>query len=453
MSKVWQKGQSDKLDPYIESYEIGSDYIYDGKLFRYELCATAAHSIMLKSINILNDKELMDIKREIKRLANSNGNEIILDNGDEDIHSKIENILTSTIGETGKKIHTGRSRNDQVQVVMRMFEKENLIRISLDYIDLLKDFIVFAQGSGKIILPGYTHTKQAMLSTVGFWITAFIESGLDNLNIMDNVFSIIDSNPLGSGSGFGVPVPLDRDLTTSLLGFGKTQMNPAHVQNSRGKYESYLIDSFWNIMNDFSRMAADLLMYNMDELLFVKTGNSITTGSSIMPQKRNLDVMELVRARTLVMLSYSTLVKNLSSGIHSGYNRDLQETKEPVFKSVELIKATIKAVSVVIKHIDFDEAAIRKSLSKGIFATDIAFDNLSSGMPFRDSYKSAAKKIEEIVISDVLVRESIYKRNSPGSPITIDYANYSGHLEKFQTIWKSRLDVFHKKMDSLIESD
>lgn len=299
--KVWQK-DGIGLHPEIESYEVGKDYLYDGLLFKYELAASQAQAIMLNRIGILNKQEFNDVENEIKNLYKKYGNFIELTIEDEDIHSKLENILTGQIGETGKKIHTGRSRNDQVMVVMRLFEKESLFSVSLELTELMESLIGLAEKEGDKVLPGYTHTKQAMLINVKFWASAFIESSFDNLKVIKNVLNLIDSNPLGSGSGFGVPIPLDRELTASLLGFSRVQKNPMAVQNSRGKYEGMIIDALWNIMNDFSRMASDLLLYNMDELLYVKTNSIITTGSSIMPQKRNLDVMELLRARASVML-------------------------------------------------------------------------------------------------------------------------------------------------------
>ena len=447
--KVWQK-DGIGLHPEIESYEVGKDYLYDGLLFKYELAASQAQAIMLNRIGILNKQEFNDVENEIKNLYKKYGNFIELTIEDEDIHSKLENILTGQIGETGKKIHTGRSRNDQVMVVMRLFEKESLFSVSLELTELMESLIGLAEKEGDKVLPGYTHTKQAMLINVKFWASAFIESSFDNLKVIKNVLNLIDSNPLGSGSGFGVPIPLDRELTASLLGFSRVQKNPMAVQNSRGKYEGMIIDALWNIMNDFSRMASDLLLYNMDELLYVKTNSIITTGSSIMPQKRNLDVMELLRARASVMLSYSNNVKSIINGLISGYNRDIQETKEPVFKAFELVLSSIKTVKVVLKNIEFDEAAIRKCLSGGIFATDIAFEAVGRGVPFRDAYKLAAENIDKIELNEETIKDSIKKRVSPGSPVTIDLEEYKTALREENTFFNKTLKTFQSKLYKLI---
>ncbi len=448
--KIWQKNQTGKLHPEVESFEVGTDYIYDGRLFKYEIAASHAHAKMLNKIGILDDAEMQSISKALKELYGKYGDFIELTVQDEDIHSKLENLLTQSLGETGKKIHTGRSRNDQIMVVMRLFEKENLLLTGLELISLLETIVDFCRREGEKILPGYTHSKQAMLINVKTWALAFIESGIDNLSVIKNTVELIDSNPLGTGSGFGVPIPLDRRMTADLLGFSRIQENPVSVENSRGKYEGIIIDAFWNIMNDFSRIAADMLLYNLDELLYMKTNQVITTGSSIMPQKTNLDVMELMRARTSIMLGYSNTVKNICSGILSGYNRDLQETKEPVFKAVALVQNSIKTLKIVFENIEFDEQAVKKNLSKGIFATDIAFEAVGRGMPFRDAYRLAANQIEGISINDKTIKDSLNNRVSQGSPVTIDLEKYEHHIAEEKEYMDKGYRFLTDKLNSLL---
>jgi argininosuccinate lyase len=420
MAKVWDKGNAGKLDPVIESYTVGNDYKIDGRFLKYELDSSLAHAMMLNKIGVLSANELSQIETEIRAIRDKYGEYVGLDVSDEDIHSWLETRLIEKIGDTGKKLHTGRSRNDQILTVIRLFEKDSLTGI----INLYKSFLLKLAGLGKrdgeIPIPGYTHTKQAMLLTVKMWVAGFIEAGLDNIEFIKSIIKLVDSNPLGTGSGFGVPLPLDRKLTAELMGFSRVLESPVYAQNSRGKIEGLVIDSLWCIMNDFSRMASDLLLFNMDELGYVKASDAITTGSSIMPQKRNLDVLELVRARTNVMLSYSNIVKNIASGIISGYNRDMQETKEPLVNAFNLAESTIRAMDTVIDNIRFEEGAVKRSLDKGIFATDIAFKKVGEGMPFREAYKFAASSIEQIEINDKTIRESIDGRMSQGSHPTID---------------------------------
>ncbi len=450
LSKVWQKKASDRLDPVIESYEIGSDRELDGRLFVYELASTNAHARMLARIGVLSRREQSLIAGRIRALHRKYGNTVTLEDGDEDIHSKLESLLTAALGETGKKIHTGRSRNDQVITVLRLFEKEELIRTALDLTDWMEAAVALIRREGGKILPGYTHTKQAMLMTVGFWAGACLEGASDNLRHLRSVLSLIDSNPLGSGSGFGIPLPLDRKMTARLLGFSRVQDNPMAVQNSRGKFEALVIDALWNVLHDFSRMAADLLLFNMDELLYVQPAPSITTGSSVMPQKRNLDVLELVRARTSQMLSFSTAVKSLVTGLHSGYNRDLQETKEPVFRAFRLARESIRAMTVVFRNISFNEKAVESRLSKGIFATDLAFQAVAEGIPFRDAYRHAAGMIENISVDPSLIRSSIRKRVSPGSPGTVSSAKYDRIRKKLSGEFRREMKTLTEHLNALL---
>lgn len=458
MAKVWKKDDGTGLDPMIEKYEAGTDVHYDGQLFGYELMATAAHAKMLEKINILTADELSKVLKEIARLLNNSpklyfGPWIELKVEDEDIHSKVENLLTESLGDIGKKIHTGRSRNDQVLVVTRLFEKHTLMSIAKDYQKFLLQLCEFAKKEGHKVLPGYTHTKQAMLMTVGMWIGGFIESGIQNLKFLEYLYSMVDQNPLGTASGFGVPIPLDRQMTTELLGFSKILENPMYAQNSRGKMESLLVDGYWTIMHDFSRMSRDLLMFNMDEFLFVETNDKITTGSSIMPQKKNFDVLELVRARANLMLSYSNTLKTLTTGLISGYHRDLQETKEPFMKASGLISDTLKVMKVVFENIEFNEEAAIASLTPGIFATDIAFKAVAGGMPFRDAYKKAAKEIENIEVNEETIRRSIDERVSPGAPSTYKPERFDDFKEEIMSEYDSRTDIEKKIVDEDEETE
>ena len=450
MAKVWSKGKGQSLDPDVEKYEIGTDRTLDPRLFKYELASSLAHAMMLAKIGVLSDNELALVKTEIRRLYKEHGDTIPLEDGEEDIHSKLESLLTASLGETGKKIHTGRSRNDQVMVVTRLFEKEEILKTGRAYGTLLDTIIKWIKREGKKILPGYTHTKQAMLITAGFWAMSFVESGFDNLNSLLACLHLLNQNPLGSGSGFGVPLPLDREMTASLLGFERVQQNAMYVQNSRGKFEIAIIDTLWNIMHDFSRIAADMLIYNMDELLFLRTDAAITTGSSIMPQKRNLDVMELMRARTHRVAALSSELKSMVSGLHSGYNRDLQETKGPVFEAFEIVNTSIRALNVVFEHIAIDEDAVKARLSKGIFATDIAFQAVADGMPFRDAYKKAAAEMERISVDDATIQKSIKERISPGAPVTVNTNKASDALSRHQESWANLKQDFDARLRNLL---
>lgn len=439
MAKVWEKKGAGKLDPVIESYTVGSDWLLDGKLFRYEVEATVAHSKMLQAIGILTESERDSVVGECERLLEKYGGTIELTVADEDIHSKLENLLTEALGDVGKKVHTGRSRNDQVLVVMRLYEKERVASIATRTMNFIEALIELYDRDGSVILPGYTHTKQGMLTTAGAWAHAFVESVLDDLAILDSVYRLIDQNPLGTASGYGAPVALDRQMTTELLGFARTQESAIYAHNSRGKFEAVIVDSLWNIQNDLARMARDLIQYNMDELGFVTASDAVTTGSSIMPQKRNLDPCELVRARTSVLAGYSVQLKTLVAGLTSGYHRDLQETKEPVMRSFDIVESSLEAMTVVVRNVRFEAAAVKRALTPGIFATDIAFAETAKGAPFRDAYRIAAGSIETIVVNDAAIEASLDARVSPGSPKTLTRETLVQGLETVQAVWGGRI--------------
>ncbi len=438
MGKVWEKKNAGSLDPVVESYTVGQDWLLDGRLFGYEVEATVAHAKMLYSIGILSEKEADSIEKECSRLLAQFGNTIELKVSDEDIHSKLEHLLTAALGETGKKVHTGRSRNDQVLVVLRLYMKDRIAAVAGKTIGMVRKLAGLFAGEGKKVLPGYTHTKQAMLITAGTWAHAFAGSAFDNLAVLDSAYRLVDQNPLGAGSGFGVPIPLDREMTTDLLGFSRVQENVVYAQNSRGKFEAFVVDVLWQIQCDLSRMAADLIQYNMDELAYLVASDSITTGSSIMPQKRNLDPCELLRARGSVLLACSTQIKSILAGLTSGYHRDLQETKEPLMKAFETVESSLDVMTVVLGNIRFDEEAVKRLLTPGIFATDIAFKEVGKGVPFRDAYRIAAERIAEIEVNDQTIAASIDERVSPGSPKTLTMESLDMGIQAAEAVWGSR---------------
>lgn len=451
MGKVWEKG-GEKLHPAVEAYEVGQDYLLDGKLYFYEMAASIAHATMLHTIGILNTEEYQKIRKTITELFHLHGKNIPLSISDEDIHSKLEQQLTERLGEIGKKIHTGRSRNDQVLVVLRLYEKDHLITVAQKAVALLQTMIEIGKKYYTLPLPGYTHTKQAMLMTAGFWMAGFIEMGMDNLSHLKSVYTIIDANPLGTGSGFGVPLPLDRDLTTRLLGFRRLNYSPLAVQNSRGKIEAIIVDTLWNWMHDASRLATDLLLWNMDELLFIETNAAITTGSSLMPQKRNLDIAELIRARASIVQGYSQQIKSITIGLPSGYNRDMQETKEPLMRSFEIVTETLNVLPIVLENIHFNEENIRRSLSKGLFATDLVFEFVKSGTPFRDAYRNAAQAMSNLKVTEQTIQESLEKRVSPGSPLTYNYDTLKKALHEQEIFWTQEHEIFHQKLEKLFDN-
>ncbi|MFH1218687.1 MAG: lyase family protein, partial [Candidatus Peregrinibacteria bacterium] len=303
--KLWYKKKTISIDPLVEEYNAGDDILYDQELIPYDMEGSFAYGKMLHRHKILNNKELNNLKKglnEITKLYNQGKFTLTLE--DEDCHTKIENYLTQHYGDIGKKIHTARSRNDQVLVTMRLFMKDKLKELKKHAINLTNDLIDQAKKYEFVPMPGYTHMQKAMPTTLGTWFGAFAESLLDDIKLLDSINNIlVDQNPLGSGAGYGSPFAFDRDKLSKDLNFKRTQNNVIYCHNSRGKIEGMVLEACSQIMLTLNRLACDLLFYTTQECKFFDIPDQVSTGSSIMPQKKNLDVAELIRGRTATVIA------------------------------------------------------------------------------------------------------------------------------------------------------
>ncbi|KUK55318.1 MAG: Argininosuccinate lyase, partial [Marinimicrobia bacterium 46_47] len=346
--KLWQKGYT--LNSRIEAFTVGEDYLIDQKLVDYDCLASKAHAAMLCKIGILTDDELEKILNELDRIIELNHNgRFPVTLKDEDCHTAIENRLTESLGETGKKIHTGRSRNDQVLAALRLYYKDRLMHLKDELKSLKKAVDKLIESSGSIPIPGYTHTRKAMPSSVGLWAGALSEALEDDLLQLESVYALVDQSPLGSGAGYGVPLNLDREMVAEELGFSKIQKNPVYVQSSRGKFEAALLHLAGFILFDANKTATDLILFTLPDFGFFELPETFLTGSSIMPQKKNPDVLELIRANYHVVLGYEMQVKSLIGNLISGYHRDFQLLKEPVMKSLEILLETVSILTLVFE--------------------------------------------------------------------------------------------------------
>jgi argininosuccinate lyase len=390
--KLWQKNY--KLNKEIEKFTVGNDFLLDKKLVKYDCIASIAHAKMLKKIGILNASELNKIIKglnEIIKLDQKDKFNINLE--DEDCHTAIEKYLTKKFGNAGKKIHTARSRNDQVLTALRLYEKEELKEIKELLSQYKGSLLATTKKYGKIKIPGYTHMQKAMPTDVKTWLGSFISSLEDNLKLLDAVYSIIDKSPLGSAAGFGVPsLKIDKKMTASLMGFSEAIDNPMYAQLSRGKLEATILHLLGQIMLDLNKLATDLMLFNMQEFGFISLPKEFCTGSSIMPQKKNPDVLESIRAKYHVVLGEEFKVKSMISNLISGYNRDLQLTKEPVINSMETAKSCIKMMVLVVSKIKIDEKKCKEALTKELYATEEAYKLVKEGAPFREAYKKVSRK-------------------------------------------------------------
>lgn len=419
--KLWQKNKI-KTNPLVEKYTVGDDYIFDNKLTLYDIKASQAHAEGLKKIKIISETELKKIKSVLSQLTTEVKNgKIIVTAADEDCHTLIEAYLTKKLGDIGKKIHTGRSRNDQILVATRLYLLSELQHIQNGLEKLIKKYSLLAKKYATVPLPGYSHTQQAMLSSVGHYLSSFAESLTDDLAIVNFTSHFLSKNPLGSAAGFGVSLPLDRKLTTKLLNFDSIQINSLYCQNSRGKFESLYLESLVQIMLTLGKFANDMLFFTSRELNYFSFPDELTTGSSIMPQKKNLDTFEILRSKVSVIIANQEMIKNISKNLLSGYNRDLQLIKKPLLESTEIILDSLEIMELYLDKIKINEENIILNIKPDILAADTAIELTKTGIPFRDAYAQALKKIEvKKITKDDLVK-NIKTKVSLGGPGNIGW--------------------------------
>ena len=396
MSKLWQKGYS--LNEQVERFEAAQNSLLDARLIRHDVWGSLAHVAMLKRIGILNEAEHQALKDALCTILEmEEADEFTIRPSDEDVHTSIENFIAAQVGETGtagKKMHTARSRNDQVLVDLRLYGKEQLHLVSAKLSKLCATLLDFAQAHSDLPMPGYTHMQRAMLSSVGLWSASFAEALLDDEQLLASAYALNDQLPLGSAAGYGVPIPIDRQYTADQLGFARVQNNVIYAQNSRGKIEAALVQALAQIMLDLSKLAQDVLLFTTVEYGFFQIPQELCTGSSIMPQKRNLGVMELVRARTQTMLALQQQILGIVTGLPSGYNMDYQETKQPFMQALDLVQDSLGICELVVSKLDVNRERMIAACTFELFAADRAYELArESNMPFRDAYRIVGAEV------------------------------------------------------------
>jgi argininosuccinate lyase len=414
MSKIWSKDTS-SINSFVESYTVGDDHILDNyDFFHFDIQGSAAHVESLLKSGVINaiEHDLLqsDLNRILKKWKLGN---IEISVSDEDCHSVIERELIESLGDIGKKIHTGRSRNDQALTMIRLYMVSTLQNILINLGDLSQKFFELQEKYRDTPFIGYTHTQQAMPITLGHYYNAFYEQTTDDLAYCTSIFKSISKNPLGSGAGFGSTVNLDRELTTSLLGFESLQKNSLYCQNSRGKFELQYIHAMSQVMLTLQKFATDMILYTSREFSLFRVNPSITTGSSMMPQKKNLDIAEIIRGNHGMIVGYETQVHMISHGLISGYNRDYQLMKKSIVESYKITSSSISAASVILDNIEPDVDNIMSSIKSDIYAADLAtIKSQKEGIPFRDSYRLIMEQGD----FNVDFNEIIKMRKTLGSP-------------------------------------
>jgi argininosuccinate lyase len=391
MSRLWDKGTP--LDQRVLTYTAGEDHALDERLVQYDVLASLAHARMLASRGLITQEDFRVIEDGLTAVAVEHAQgkwQITL--ADEDGQTALEKHLTAKIGPTGGRVHLGRSRNDQVLTAVRLYLKDAAVQLAEGVEKVVAALDALVDKQGHIALPGYTHMQQAMPSSVKLWAGGFANELRDDAAGLRATLRRIDKSPLGSAAGYGAPaLKLDRDATAKEMGFASVQVPVTSVQLSRGKAESQLLFEITLTMQDLGRIASDLLLFYTAEFGFVKLPDAFTTGSSIMPQKRNPDVFELVRGRTAT--AHGCLVEALGifAKLPSGYQRDLQLLKFPLFRGIDICGQSLDIMAAALAEVMFDEAAIKAKVNPSIHAADQAYElALKEGIPFREAYKRIA---------------------------------------------------------------
>jgi argininosuccinate lyase len=386
---LWQK-PGVTVDAQIQAFLAGDDVILDREFFLHDIAASRAHAQGLQRIGILDASELDALERELAALAADFGSgAFVLDTRYEDGHSAIEARLTERLGDTGRKIHTGRSRNDQILVATRLWLKDKLTQLRALAIEAAGVALDRADAEHALAMPGYTHLQRAVVSSAGMWWAGWAEAFIDDAERAAHTREWIDANPLGTAAGYGVNLPLDREHTTRVLGFARLQVSPLYAQLSRGKFELASLEALSSAMLDLRRLAWDLSLFTSAEFGFVALPSQYTTGSSIMPNKRNPDVVELMRGTYASVAAARTEIEQLLS-LPSGYHRDLQASKGALFHGFGKGLAALALLPDLLRNLEWRPERMRAALDDSMYATDLAVDLAREGVPFREAYRQAA---------------------------------------------------------------
>jgi argininosuccinate lyase len=386
---LWQK-PGVKVDASIQAFLAGEDVVLDREFFVYDIAASRAHAQGLREIGILSIDECSEIEDELQVLQEDfYEDRFVLDERFEDGHSAIEARLIERLGDAGRKIHTGRSRNDQILVATRLWLKDRLERLHALCVETADVALARAAAEADVPLPGYTHLQRAVVSSLGMWWAAWAEGFIDDAARARDTLHWVDANPLGSAAGYGVNLPLDRDGATEALGFGRMQVSAAYAQLSRGKFEMAAIEALSSALLDLRRLAWDLSLFTSAEFGFVRLPAQYTTGSSIMPNKRNPDVVELMRASYASAAAARIEIEQLLS-LPSGYHRDLQFSKGAIVHGFGRGLGALGLLPDLLRNLEWNPQAMRAALDPSMYATDLAVDLARQGLPFREAYRQAA---------------------------------------------------------------
>ncbi|NEZ04886.1 argininosuccinate lyase [Wenzhouxiangella sp. XN201] len=409
---IWKKDSAGEVDERVMRFLAGDDVILDRELLPFDIRASQAHASGLARIGVLSDAQADSMVAALNELQQAfDAGEFVLDQRYEDGHSAIEAWLTERLGDIGGRIHAGRSRNDQVAVAIRLYLRDRLARLSTVCQQIAHVALDRAKSEAMVPLPGHTHLQQAMPSSLGLWWAGHAEAFIDNADLARQTADWLDASPLGTASGFGVNLPLDRDGVAEALGFSRLVVNPQYAQNSRGKIELRAVDALAAATGDLRRLAWDLSLYASAEFDFLKIGSTYCTGSSIMPNKHNPDAVELLRSLHATIVGARAELESVLS-LPSGYQRDLQDTKPPLIRAFRRGLVGLELVPGLLNSVSWNETRLREAIAPALHATDRANELVGQGQPFRQAYRQAAAELDEL--ADRSPEDSLEARVSPG---------------------------------------
>ncbi len=393
--KLWQKDNS-SVNELIEKFTVGRDKEFDLLLAQYDVQGSIAHVRMLKEVGLMNKQDAADAVKGLEEILKEVlSGKFVIEEGIEDVHSQVEYLLTQRIGEAGKKIHSGRSRNDQVAVDLKLYLRAEVLAIKNEVKELFDLLISQGEKFKDKLLPGYTHLQIAMPSSFGLWFGAYAESLTDDMELLAAAYQVANKNPLGSGAGYGSSFPLNRTLTTELLQFGSLNYNSVYAQMSRGKTEKIIAIGISGVAATLSKLAMDACLYMNQNFGFISFPNELTTGSSIMPHKKNPDVFELIRGKCNRIQSAPNELTLLINNLPSGYHRDMQLTKEILFPAIEELKACIQMARLMLSNISIKDNILDDEKYKYLFSVEAVNELVNKGISFRDAYRQVGNDIDQ----------------------------------------------------------
>ena len=437
----------------VLQFTAGRDVELDKALIEVDCIGTAAHVTMLSRMPVkpplISKSERLDVISKLIDIIKLNRNgKFKINIADQDVHLAIEKHLTRTLGDLGKKIHTGRSRNDQVAVDLRLYGKQELLETVSEAAECAKALMKFSIKHVADPMVGRTHMQPAMPSTVGLWAAAHAESLLDDIAVLMSAFELNDQCPLGAAASYGVPLPIDRQLTSDLLGFARPVHTTLYANNARGKNESIILHAMTQVMLTLSRIAQDLMLFTMPEFGYFKLPKEYCTGSSIMPQKQNPDVLELIRSRTSLVMSNMLAVQDIIKAAPTGYNRDLQDAKGAYMDGIATTRASLRVMKLMLKGLKVDRKALLKGFTPGVYATDYALDLVGQGVPFRDAYHHVKSNINEL--GDIDPYDAISRKTHMGATAGINFELIDRRIAAALDFVKEEKSAFAKAVTKLL---